>query len=76
MYISILKCGPGLLFIGLSWPSVQFEFDMPDLEIKLHINQTSPIHDLSTHVEKVYGTSRESVRADMNRATRRKNFHH
>jgi hypothetical protein len=31
MYISILKCGPGLLFIGLSWPSVQVEFDMPDL---------------------------------------------
>jgi hypothetical protein len=32
MYISILKCGPGLLFIGLSWPSVQVEFDMPALE--------------------------------------------
>jgi hypothetical protein len=32
MYISILKCGPGLLFIGLRWPSVQVEFDMPALE--------------------------------------------
>jgi hypothetical protein len=32
MYISILKCGPGLLFIGLSWPSVQVEFDMPELD--------------------------------------------
>jgi hypothetical protein len=31
-YISILKCGPGLLFIGLRWPSVQVEFDMPGLE--------------------------------------------
>jgi hypothetical protein len=31
MYISILKCGPGLLFIGLSWPSVQFELEMPAL---------------------------------------------
>jgi hypothetical protein len=29
MYISIVKCGPGLLFTGLSWPSVQVEFDMP-----------------------------------------------
>jgi hypothetical protein len=27
-----LKCGPGLLFIGLRWPSVQVEFDMPALE--------------------------------------------
>jgi hypothetical protein len=27
-----VKCGPGLLFIGLSWPSVQVEFDMPELE--------------------------------------------
>jgi hypothetical protein len=27
-----LKCGPGLLFIGLRWPSVQVEFDMPGLE--------------------------------------------
>jgi hypothetical protein len=35
MYISILKCGPGLLFIGLSWPSVQGEFDMPVLEGRL-----------------------------------------
>jgi hypothetical protein len=32
MYISMLKCGPGLLFIGLSWPSVQVEFDMPGVE--------------------------------------------
>jgi hypothetical protein len=32
MYISILKCGPRLLFIGLSWPSVQVEFDMPVLD--------------------------------------------
>jgi hypothetical protein len=32
MYISILKCGPGLLFIGLSWPSVQVEFEMPGLD--------------------------------------------
>jgi hypothetical protein len=31
MYISILKCGPGLLFIGLRWPSVQVEFDIPVL---------------------------------------------
>jgi hypothetical protein len=31
MYIYILKCGPGLLFLGLSWPSVQVEFDMPAL---------------------------------------------
>jgi hypothetical protein len=29
MYISVLKCGPGLLFIGPSWPSVQVQFDMP-----------------------------------------------
>jgi hypothetical protein len=33
MYISILKCGPGLLFIGLRWPSVQVEFDMPDVDL-------------------------------------------
>jgi hypothetical protein len=32
MYISNLKCGPGLLFIGLGWPSVQVEFEMPDIE--------------------------------------------
>jgi hypothetical protein len=32
MYIYILKCGPGLLFLGLNWPSVQVEFDMPDLD--------------------------------------------
>jgi hypothetical protein len=34
MYISILKCGPRLLFIGLSWPSVQVEFNMPDLDAR------------------------------------------
>jgi hypothetical protein len=27
-----LKCGPVLLFIGLRWPSVQVEFDMPALD--------------------------------------------
>jgi hypothetical protein len=32
MHISILKCGPGLLFIGLRWPSVQVEFDTPALD--------------------------------------------
>jgi hypothetical protein len=32
MHISILKCVPGLLFIGLRWPSVQVEFDMPALD--------------------------------------------
>jgi hypothetical protein len=32
MYIYILKCGPGLLFLGMSWPSVQVEFDMPALQ--------------------------------------------
>jgi hypothetical protein len=32
MYIYILKCGPGLLFLGLNWPSVQVEFDMPAVE--------------------------------------------
>jgi hypothetical protein len=32
MHISILKCGPGLLFMGLRWPSVQVEFDMPALD--------------------------------------------
>jgi hypothetical protein len=31
MHIYILKCGPGLFFIGLRWPSVQVEFDMPAL---------------------------------------------
>jgi hypothetical protein len=33
MHISILNCGPGLLFIGLRWPSVQVEFDMTALEV-------------------------------------------
>jgi hypothetical protein len=32
MYVSILKCGPGLLFIGLSSPSVQVELEMPAVE--------------------------------------------
>jgi hypothetical protein len=32
MHISILKCGPELLFIWLRWPSVQVEFDMPGVE--------------------------------------------
>jgi hypothetical protein len=32
MYISILKCGPGLLFIWLSWHSVQVELEMPGLQ--------------------------------------------
>jgi hypothetical protein len=27
-----VKCGPGLLFIGLSWPSVQVEFEMPGVQ--------------------------------------------
>jgi hypothetical protein len=35
MYIYILKCGPGLLLLGLNWPSVQVEFDMPGLESRL-----------------------------------------
>jgi hypothetical protein len=43
MYISILKCGRGLLFIGLIWPSVQVEFEMSVLEdvktwLKLGLN--------------------------------------
>jgi hypothetical protein len=32
MYIYILKCGPGLLFLGLNWLSVQVEFDMPAVD--------------------------------------------
>jgi hypothetical protein len=43
MYIYILKCGPGLLFLGLSWPSVQVEFDMPDLDNVGSSTHHSPI---------------------------------
>jgi hypothetical protein len=45
MHISILKCGPGLLFIGLRWPSVQVEFDMPALAYILPGVETSPSPD-------------------------------
>jgi hypothetical protein len=35
-----LKCCPGLLFIGLSWPSVQVEFDMPGVQCTVQWNSS------------------------------------
>jgi hypothetical protein len=47
MYISILKCGPGLLFIGLGWLSVQVQFDMSALaqqsRCDVRLVQTQPV---------------------------------
>jgi hypothetical protein len=50
MYISTLKCGPGLLFIGLRWPSVQAEFDMPALDcIVIEAEALVPSHQPVKH---------------------------
>jgi hypothetical protein len=44
LFISILKCGPGLLFIGLSWPSVQVELEMPGLEYVGYLRSDNPMN--------------------------------